>query len=188
MSSLFQFVDLDGAILNLIRKFANNTKMCNWCFQFSSKNTSISLEPLSRAWHKNWQPTYCQEGARPCWEVKNIHNSKVSSNFPLLSFFFFFLNIMHPYSYKQPVNIHYPSAFTVFFNVFCFPDIWVLHHHNTDMHNQLYMYKHVHMFPPYSNFIHFEKLLLDNRSKENAFSSTFKCIHQLCILSGRKGK
>ena len=89
MSSLFQFVDLDGAILNLIRKFANNTKMCNWCFQFSSKNTSISLEPLSRAWHKNWQPTYCQEGARPCWEVKNIHNSKVSSNFPLLNLFFF---------------------------------------------------------------------------------------------------
>ena len=34
MSSLFHFVDLDGTILNLIRKFANKTKMCNWCFQF----------------------------------------------------------------------------------------------------------------------------------------------------------
>ena len=79
-------------------------------FSFSSKNTSIILEPLSRGWHKNWQPTCCQEGARPCWKVGNIQNSEVSSNFPLLSFF---LNIIHPCSYKQPVNIHYSSAFTV---------------------------------------------------------------------------
>ena len=34
MSNLFHFVDLDGTILNLIRKFANKTKACNWCFQF----------------------------------------------------------------------------------------------------------------------------------------------------------
>ena len=56
-------------------------------FSFSSKNTSMTLEPLPIGWHKNWQPTCCQEGARPCWKVKNIHNSEVSSNFPLLIFF-----------------------------------------------------------------------------------------------------
>ena len=49
-------------------------------------------------------------------------------------------------------------------------------------------YYDMHMFPPYPNFIHFEKHLLHNRLKEYAFSPTFKCIHQLCLLSGRKGK
>ena len=52
----------------------------------------------------------------------------------------------------------------------------------------LAMYNCVHMFPPYPNVIHFEKLLLHNRSKEYAFVPTFKYIHQLCLLSGMKGK
>ena len=30
------------------------------------------------------------------------------------------------------------------------------------------MYNRLHMFPPYPNFIHFEKLLLDNRTKDHA--------------------
>ena len=85
-------------------------------FSFSSKHTSMTLEPLSRDWHKNWCPTCCKEGARPCWKVKNIYNSDVSFNFPILLIYLFsFLNIMHPYSYKQPVNIHDFSAFTVSF-------------------------------------------------------------------------
>ena len=42
------------------------------------------------------------------------------------------------------------------FNVFCYADIWFLHHHDKDMCNELCMYNHVHMFPPYTNFIHFE--------------------------------
>ena len=50
------------------------------------------------------------------------------------------------------------------------------------------MYNHLHMFPPYPKFIHFEKLLLYNRLKVYGFRPTFKCIHQLCLLSGRKGK
>ena len=143
------------------------------------------------------------------------------------------------------------------FNVFCYADIWFLHHHDKDMCNELCMYNHVHMFPPYTNFIHFEnccqitdqksmhyiythiqhiiiyiyiyiytytykyilcnkyieransqlaiytdihmfppypnfihfdKLLLHSRSKERTFNPTFKCIHQLCLLSGREGK
>ena len=53
-------------------------------FSFSSKNPSRTLEPLSRNWHKNWQPTCCQLGAILCWKVKNIQNSDVSSNFSLL--------------------------------------------------------------------------------------------------------
>ena len=51
---------------------------------------------------------------------------------------------------------------------------------------QLAIYNDIHMFPPYPNFIHFDKLLLHSRSKEYAFSPTFKCIHQFCLFSGRK--
>ena len=74
---------------------------------------------------------------------------------------------MHPYSYKQPVNIIL-VLLQYLFNIFCSEDIWVLHHHNTDMYNQLCMYNRLHMFSPYPNFIHFEKLLLDNRTKDYA--------------------
>ena len=81
-------------------------------FSFSSKNPRRTLEPLSRGWHKNWQPTCCQEGARLCWKVKNTQSSKVSSNFSLLTSF------QHKHSYKQSVNIHYSIAFTVPF--YCF--------------------------------------------------------------------
>ena len=52
--------------------------------------------------------------------------------------------------------------------------------------SQLAMYNDIHMILPYPNFIHFEKLLLHNRSKECAFSPTFKCIQQLCLFLGRK--
>ena len=47
-------------------------------FSFPSKKTSMTLEPVPRG----WQPPCCQEGGRPCWKMKNIHNSEVSSNFP----------------------------------------------------------------------------------------------------------
>ena len=50
------------------------------------------------------------------------------------------------------------------------------------------IYNEIHIFPSYPNFIHFEKLLLHNRLKEYVFSPTFKCIHKLFLLSGRKGK
>ena len=53
-------------------------------FSFPSKNPSKTLEPLSRDWHKNWQPPCCHLGTRLCWKVKNIQNSEVSSNFSLL--------------------------------------------------------------------------------------------------------
>ena len=43
-------------------------------FSFTSKNPSRTLEPLSRVWHKNWQTTWCQLGARLCWKVKNTQN------------------------------------------------------------------------------------------------------------------
>ena len=53
-------------------------------FSFSSKNPSRTLEPLSRDWHKNWQPTCCKLGARICWKVKSTQNSEVSSSFSVL--------------------------------------------------------------------------------------------------------
>ena len=70
---------------------------------------------------------------------------------------------MHPYSYKQPVNIHYSSFYSIFLMSFA-QQIFGFYIVTTDMYNQLCMYNHVHMFPPYANFIHFEKLLLDSRS------------------------
>ena len=84
---------------------------------------------------------------------------------------------MHPYSYKQPVNMIL-VLLQYLFNIFCSEDIWVLHHHNTDMYNQLCMYNRLHMFPPYPNFIHFEKLLLDNRTKDYAlYIYIYTCIY-----------
>ena len=87
MSSLLYFVYLDGTIWIWSKNLQIRQKCVIDAFNFSSKNTSMTLEPLPRGWHKNWQPTFCQEDARPCWKVKNIHNSQGSSNFLLLSFF-----------------------------------------------------------------------------------------------------
>ena len=53
-------------------------------FSFSSKNTSRTLEPLSRDWHKDWQPKSCQLGARLCWKVKNMQKSDVGSESSLV--------------------------------------------------------------------------------------------------------
>ena len=36
-----------------------------YIFSFSSKNPR-TLQPLPRGWHQNWQPTFCQEGAKLC--------------------------------------------------------------------------------------------------------------------------
>ena len=81
-------------------------------FTFSFKNPSTTLEPLSRDWHKNWQPACCQLGARLCWKVSITQNSEVSSKFFLL------ISFEHNASYKQSVNTHYSTAFTVSF--YCF--------------------------------------------------------------------
>ena len=87
---------------------------------FSSKISSKTLEPLSRCWHKNWQLACFQEGARPCWKVKNIKIWEESSNF--FFYYYFLFNIM--YTCKQPVMAHYSSTFTVSF--YCFLLCWYL--------------------------------------------------------------
>ena len=109
-------------------------------FSFSSKNTSMSLEPLSRSWQ--------------------IIDSQHAINKVL--------DLCIPTAINNQLTFILQVLFQYLFNVFCSADIWVLHHHNTDMYNQLCMYNHLHMFPPYSKYIHFEKLLLDNESKEYA--------------------
>ena len=79
-------------------------------FSFSSKTTR-TLETLCRDWHKNWQPTYCQESTRLCQIPKNTQYSEGSSNFSLLIFF-------EHNAYKQPVNFHHSIAFILSF--YCF--------------------------------------------------------------------
>ena len=82
---IFHFVYLDRTIFHLICKCAKKSKIyINYVFSFSSKNPRRTLEPLSTDWHKNRQPTCYQLGARLCWKMKNIQNSKVNSNFSLL--------------------------------------------------------------------------------------------------------
>ena len=90
----------------------------------------MTLEPLPRGWHKNWQPTCCQEVGRPCRKVKNIHNSEVSSNFSLWSFIFWTWYI--PTAINNQLTFIFLVLLQYLFNVFCSPDIWVLHHHNRD--------------------------------------------------------
>ena len=95
------------------------------------------------------------------------------------------------YIYIRLMNIYryYICMYVYVYNIYIY--IYIYHICNkcrerTD--RQLAICNDMHMFSPYPKFIHFEKLLPRNRSKEYAFSPTFKCIHQLCLLSGRKGK
>ena len=78
---IFYFVYLDGTIFHWS---ANVQRSPNFTysdvFSFSSENSRRTLEPLSRHWHKNWQPTGSQLGPALCSKIKNTQNSEVSSN------------------------------------------------------------------------------------------------------------
>ena len=59
-----------------------------------------------------------------------------------------------------------------------------LAHRNTD---KGIIYQYCTHISPYPKITYFEKLLLNNTLKEYEFSSTFQCIHQLCLFPTRKG-
>ena len=80
---------------------------------------------------------------------------------------------------------YYICMYVYVYNIY---SIYVINIYIERADRYLAIYNDIHMLPPYPNFIHFEKLLLHKRSKEYAFSPTFKCIHQLCLMSGRKEK
>ena len=104
----------------------------------------------------------------------------------LSTFIYIYIYIyIYIFIYIRLINIYryYTCMYVYVYNIY-----YICNKYRERTDRQLATYNDIHMFPLYPNFIHFEKLLLHNKSKECAFSPTFKCIHQLCLLSGRKGK